>query len=200
MDGEELYISSGTWSLLGAKIHEPITTTESMKANYTNEGGVGYIRYLKNIMGMWLVNRLRDELCPEKEAKRFGGLPEKEKKFNGKLWSSNESDATEPPTETCTLHAVPTAPTTPTTKSVKVPSVIGETLSSARSKLQKLNLKVEVSYSKDESKEDGVVLKQNITAGTEIDENSTVKLTVNKKDSEDENTNTNTNTNINTTD
>ena len=81
MDGEELYISSGTWSLLGAKIHEPITTTESMKANYTNEGGVGYIRYLKNIMGMWLVNRLRDELCPEKD---FGEIVREaeENKFN----------------------------------------------------------------------------------------------------------------------
>ena len=67
MDGNEIFISSGTWSLLGAKIHTPITSTESMKANYTNEGGVGYTRYLKNLMGMWLVNRLRDELCPDKD-------------------------------------------------------------------------------------------------------------------------------------
>lgn len=66
MDGDEIFISSGTWSLLGAKIHKPVTTPESMAANYTNEGGVNYIRYLKNIMGMWLINRLRDELCPEK--------------------------------------------------------------------------------------------------------------------------------------
>lgn len=66
MDGGEIYISSGTWSLLGAKIKEPITTPESMRANFTNEGGVNYIRYLKNIMGMWLINRLRDELCPNK--------------------------------------------------------------------------------------------------------------------------------------
>ncbi len=34
-------------------------------ANWSNEGGVGYNRYQKNIMGMWLVNRLREELCPE---------------------------------------------------------------------------------------------------------------------------------------
>lgn len=66
MEGDEIFISSGTWSLLGAKIPKPITTEDSMKANYTNEGGVNYIRYLKNIMGMWLVNRLRDELCPGK--------------------------------------------------------------------------------------------------------------------------------------
>ncbi|MBR0228978.1 MAG: rhamnulokinase [Clostridia bacterium] len=66
MEDGEIYISSGTWSLLGVKSPVPITTAESMQANYTNEGGVGYIRYLKNIMGMWLVNRLRDELCPGK--------------------------------------------------------------------------------------------------------------------------------------
>ena len=38
-----------------------------MAANFTNEGGVGYIRYLRNIMGMWLINRLRDELCSGKD-------------------------------------------------------------------------------------------------------------------------------------
>ncbi len=66
MEGNEIYISSGTWSLLGVKSKEPITTHESFLSNFTNEGGVNYIRYLKNIMGMWLVNRLRDELCPQK--------------------------------------------------------------------------------------------------------------------------------------
>ena len=67
MEGDEIYISSGTWSLLGVKIPKPITTPESMAANFTNEGGVNYTRYLKNIMGMWLINRLRDELCPGKD-------------------------------------------------------------------------------------------------------------------------------------
>ncbi len=66
MEGEQLYISSGTWSLLGVKTPRPLTDTASMAANYSNEGGVGYNRYQKNIMGMWIVNRLRDELCPEK--------------------------------------------------------------------------------------------------------------------------------------
>ena len=66
MDGEQLYISSGTWSLLGVKSPVPLTDEGSRKANYSNEGGVGYIRYQKNIMGMWIVNRLRDELCPDK--------------------------------------------------------------------------------------------------------------------------------------
>ena len=61
-----LYISSGTWSLLGVKTEKPLTDEASEAANWSNEGGVGYNRYQKNIMGMWLVNRLRAELCPEK--------------------------------------------------------------------------------------------------------------------------------------
>ena len=66
MEGNELYISSGTWSLLGVKTPKPLTDEGSEAANYSNEGGVGYNRYQKNIMGMWLANRLRSELCPEK--------------------------------------------------------------------------------------------------------------------------------------
>lgn len=65
MDGNHPYISSGTWSLLGVKTPKPITDAGSEKANYSNEGGVGYNRYQKNIMGMWLVNELQKELCPE---------------------------------------------------------------------------------------------------------------------------------------
>ena len=66
MEGNEPYISSGTWSLLGVKTEAPITTPQSGEDNWSNEGGVGYNRYQKNIMGMWMVNRLRDELCPGK--------------------------------------------------------------------------------------------------------------------------------------
>ena len=65
MEGNEPYISSGTWSLLGVKTEKPITDAGSMEANYSNEGGVGYNRYQKNIMGMWLVNCLKEELCPD---------------------------------------------------------------------------------------------------------------------------------------
>ena len=66
MTGNQPYISSGTWSLLGVKTEKPITNTASELANWSNEGGVGYNRYQKNIMGMWLPNRLRSELCPDK--------------------------------------------------------------------------------------------------------------------------------------
>lgn len=65
MEGNHPYISSGTWSLLGVKTPKPITDPGSEKANYSNEGGVGYNRYQKNIMGMWLVNELQRELCPD---------------------------------------------------------------------------------------------------------------------------------------
>ena len=65
MEGNELFLSSGTWSLLGAKLETALTDENSRRANFANEGGVGYIRYLKNIMGMWVVNRLKDELCPD---------------------------------------------------------------------------------------------------------------------------------------
>ena len=64
--GDAPYISSGTWSLLGVKTEKPITDEASRAANWSNEGGVGYNRYQKNIMGMWLPNRLRAELCPDK--------------------------------------------------------------------------------------------------------------------------------------
>ncbi len=64
MDGDAPYISSGTWSLLGVKTPRPLTDEASRAGNWSNEGGVGYNRYQKNIMGMWLASRLRDELCP----------------------------------------------------------------------------------------------------------------------------------------
>ena len=66
MEADAPYISSGTWSLLGVKTPKPLTDEASRAGNWSNEGGVGYNRYQKNIMGMWLVNRLRDELCPGK--------------------------------------------------------------------------------------------------------------------------------------
>jgi rhamnulokinase len=54
------YISSGTWSLMGVEIPAPIVNDKSLKYNYTNEGGIGgSIRFLKNIMGLWLVQECR---------------------------------------------------------------------------------------------------------------------------------------------
>ena len=60
---ECLYISSGTWSLMGVENKEAICSIESMEKNFTNEGGYEYrFRYLKNIMGLWMIQSVRHEL------------------------------------------------------------------------------------------------------------------------------------------
>jgi rhamnulokinase len=60
------YVSSGTWSLMGIETPRPIINDKSLKYNYTNEGGVGgSIRFLKNIMGMWLVQECRRHFLKE---------------------------------------------------------------------------------------------------------------------------------------
>lgn len=61
--GEGLYISSGTWSLMGVELTEADCREVSQKANFTNEGGYEYrFRYLKNIMGLWMIQSVRHEL------------------------------------------------------------------------------------------------------------------------------------------
>lgn len=58
-----LYISSGTWSLIGTEIESPILTDKSRELNFTNEGGIDYrFRFLKNYMGMWLFQNIRKDL------------------------------------------------------------------------------------------------------------------------------------------
>lgn len=62
-DDNAVYLSSGTWSLLGVENKIPITTQESHLANFTNEGGAWYrYRYLQNIMGLWMIQSIRREL------------------------------------------------------------------------------------------------------------------------------------------
>jgi rhamnulokinase len=54
------YLSCGTWSLLGAELAEPITSGKALEYNFTNEGGFGgTIRFLKNIMGLWVLQQCR---------------------------------------------------------------------------------------------------------------------------------------------
>ncbi len=58
--GDWLYLSSGTWSLLGAEVDEPVLTEKAAGYNVTNEGGVGgNIRLLKNIAGLWLLQECK---------------------------------------------------------------------------------------------------------------------------------------------
>ena len=62
-DDKAVYLSSGTWSLLGVENDAPITTGASCAANFTNEGGAwGRYRFLKNIMGLWMIQSIRREL------------------------------------------------------------------------------------------------------------------------------------------
>ncbi|WP_308616025.1 FGGY-family carbohydrate kinase, partial [uncultured Enorma sp.] len=63
-DERSVYLSSGTWSLMGCELGAPVLTEASMHANFTNEGGAfGTVRYLKNIMGLWMAQRVREELA-----------------------------------------------------------------------------------------------------------------------------------------
>lgn len=77
LDRNFAYLSSGTWSLMGVETDAPVITEETERLNFTNEGGVeGTIRLLKNICGMWLLERCRSgwgemsysELIAEAEA------------------------------------------------------------------------------------------------------------------------------------
>jgi len=62
-DDNSLFISSGTWSLVGTENTYPVTTRQAMQAGLSNEGGIEYrYRFLKNIMGMWLFQSIKKEL------------------------------------------------------------------------------------------------------------------------------------------
>ena len=60
------YISSGTWSLMGVEMAEANCSPKSKEANFTNEGGYGgKITYLANIMGLWMIQSVRNQLAPD---------------------------------------------------------------------------------------------------------------------------------------
>ncbi len=66
MGDDVLYISSGTWSLMGTELMEAECSNESKMANLTNEGGYDYrFRYLKNIMGLWMIQSVKKEIAPD---------------------------------------------------------------------------------------------------------------------------------------
>ena len=78
-DDRAVYLSSGTWSLLGVENDRAITTKESCEANFTNEGGAwGRYRYLKNIMGLWMIQSIRRELNGVEYVEGKGGEATKE--------------------------------------------------------------------------------------------------------------------------
>lgn len=75
-----LYISSGTWSLMGTELFEANCSAESKAHNLTNEGGYDYrFRYLKNIMGLWMIQSVKKEIGQEYS---FGEICEMASKAN----------------------------------------------------------------------------------------------------------------------
>lgn len=62
-DADSIYLSSGTWSLIGVENKFPICVPQAMNYNFTNEGGIDYrFRFLKNIMGLWVIQEVRRNL------------------------------------------------------------------------------------------------------------------------------------------
>ncbi len=77
---DALYISSGTWSLMGCELKEANCSKESQQHNFTNEGGIAYrFRYLKNIMGMWMINSMKKEIGSAYSFNEICDLAEKAK-------------------------------------------------------------------------------------------------------------------------
>jgi rhamnulokinase len=78
------YISSGTWSLMGVELPKPIINANALTLNYTNEGGVGgTIRFLKNIMGLWLVQECRRQFVKDGHDHNYAELTSMAERADG---------------------------------------------------------------------------------------------------------------------
>ncbi len=84
--GDGLYISSGTWSLMGVELPKADCSEGSRQANLTNEGGYNYrFRYLKNIMGLWMIQSVRHELNDEYSFAQLCGMAEENENFPSRV-------------------------------------------------------------------------------------------------------------------
>lgn len=84
--GEALYISSGTWSLMGVESETAHCDEKSRLANFTSEGGYDYrFRYLKNIMGLWMIQSVRHEMGDRYSFAELCELAEKNKDFPSRV-------------------------------------------------------------------------------------------------------------------
>ena len=82
------YLSCGTWSLLGIESPKPIITERSFQENFTNEGGIdGTTRFLKNICGLWIFEKCREDFY--KDPVRFPGAPQGIKELTAKCLESD---------------------------------------------------------------------------------------------------------------
>ena len=92
MGVETVYISSGTWSLMGVELEEAICTEESKKANLTNEGGYDYrYRFLKNIMGLWMIQSVRYEYDAKYSFAELCAMAEEVKEFPSRVNVNDDS-------------------------------------------------------------------------------------------------------------
>ncbi len=90
-DDHSIYISSGTWSLMGVELNNPITTERSRQYNLTNEGGYnGTYCYLKNIMGLWIIQSIRHELDDRYSYTQLGDLARRNSTFQAVI-DANDS-------------------------------------------------------------------------------------------------------------
>ena len=86
IDGEGVYISSGTWSLMGIESLTPNCTEESREFNLTNEGGVeGRYRFLRNIMGLWIIQSIKRNLNDEYSFGDLADLARENEDFSSKI-------------------------------------------------------------------------------------------------------------------
>ena len=80
------YISSGTWSLLGVELDHAICNEQSREANFTNEGGYDYtVRFLKNIMGLWMIQSVRKEMNKAYSFAQLCAMAEEVKDFPSRV-------------------------------------------------------------------------------------------------------------------
>ena len=85
------YLSSGTWSLLGVENAAAITGPDSCAANFTNEGGYEYrYRYLKNIMGLWMIQSVRNEINDKYGFAEICAMAEEAKDFPSRVDANDE--------------------------------------------------------------------------------------------------------------
>ncbi len=83
---DTLYISSGTWSLMGVENPEAVTHNKAQEANFTNEGGYDYrYRFLKNIMGLWMIQQVRHEYNDAYSFAELCTMAEEEKDFPSRV-------------------------------------------------------------------------------------------------------------------
>ncbi len=91
-EGDGIYISSGTWSLMGIESPEPIITKEAAAANLTNEGGYDHrFRFLKNIMGLWMIQSVRHEYQDAYSFAQLCDMAEESRDFSSRVDVNDQS-------------------------------------------------------------------------------------------------------------